>query len=529
MASENKRGTLRDAGMFVGWGVILFAVIYLGTYIGEEWLEGTLYTWLYDRGSIPYLETFAFAVALAILLRKGPQERKEQAGMKIIREAFDNEEIYESNREKQITRPDVIRLYGKIRSELRGSSKGHDSMVVNRILMALRRFQNTHSSGEVDTVVASLSDLDRAKVESGYLIVKYLASLIPILGFFGTVYGMSLAIISFTEALNKATSIELIRPVLNGIAYNLGVAFDTTVVALAWSGIVLFGIALKQRTDENLLNEIDEFCLDILVSRLQILSSEDSIIEEGFRDTVNAINRHSLRVTNDLSSVNRAIKELAEESAGMAQGVAAVHEAIDKGKLSSITENMEKTVEELSSMGRDIDVISVAVRSGGGRGVDLSPIQAQLSDIVAGLAPLGEMHQRTLSIEDILKANIEGIKKTLHEIATRERLPLEKLDAVVAELAKLPKQFESLEQMVAALKQFEANSETVFAGTRTALTELKPALENLSAQTAEQVRQVLMQLLKVTAAGHQMDMLHPSRVQSIQKADFDQILKDLFR
>ena len=55
-----------------------------------------------------------------------------------------------------------------------------------------------------------------------------------------------------------------ITPVTSG----LGVAFDTTLVALVMSIILSFPASAVQKAEEDLLNEVDEYCLDNLLKRL---------------------------------------------------------------------------------------------------------------------------------------------------------------------------------------------------------------------------------------------------------------------
>ncbi|MEK6238868.1 MAG: hypothetical protein N2C14_29485, partial [Planctomycetales bacterium] len=83
-----------------------------------------------------------------------------------------------------------------------------------------------------------------------------------------TVLGISNAVGGFAGSLDQAQDISVLKESLNGVTSGLAVAFDTTLVALVMSLIVMFPTTSMQQSEEDLLNWVDEYCNENLVKRL---------------------------------------------------------------------------------------------------------------------------------------------------------------------------------------------------------------------------------------------------------------------
>ncbi len=62
---------------------------------------------------------------------------------------------------------------------------------------------------------------------------------------------------------------DAIRASLNDVTSGLATAFDTTLVALIFSLLVMFPTSSMQKAEEDLLNWVDEYCNENLIKRLQ--------------------------------------------------------------------------------------------------------------------------------------------------------------------------------------------------------------------------------------------------------------------
>jgi hypothetical protein len=116
-------------------------------------------------------------------------------------------------------------------------------------------------------VLASQSEIDSHAVNSSYAILNVFIWAIPILGFIGTVQGLGSAVGSL--GIQDTANVEGIKESLGTITGGLGVAFDTTLVALIMSLMLKFPASSLQKAEEDLLNWVDEYCNENLLKRLK--------------------------------------------------------------------------------------------------------------------------------------------------------------------------------------------------------------------------------------------------------------------
>jgi flagellar motor component MotA len=117
---------------------------------------------------------------------------------------------------------------------------------------------------QANAVLNSSLELFLHEIDLRYTIVRYTVWAIPALGFIGTVMGISLA-------LAYAGSVDIQNPdLLAELTKRLAVAFNTTLLALAMSGVLVFVQHVVQAYDERALNETGQYCLDNLINRLYV-------------------------------------------------------------------------------------------------------------------------------------------------------------------------------------------------------------------------------------------------------------------
>lgn len=146
-----------------------------------------------------------------------------------------------------------------------------DFILFRRIEMALSNLGNIGEVRDVGAVLESQADSDASAVDSSYTVIRSLIWTIPILGFIGTVVGLSQAIGSFTDVLNQAGGDSAsIKSKLGPVVGGLATAFETTLVALlAAVSIQLLSTWVFKR-EESLLDGITDFTNEHVLSRLKL-------------------------------------------------------------------------------------------------------------------------------------------------------------------------------------------------------------------------------------------------------------------
>jgi biopolymer transport protein ExbB/TolQ len=104
---------------------------------------------------------------------------------------------------------------------------------------------------DLDDQMRSLADVDAIAQENSFALLRLLTWAMPILGFLGTVLGITQAIGGVTpEALEEGMS-----ALTNGLAE----AFDATALALALTMITMFLSSLVERREQSILEAVDKY------------------------------------------------------------------------------------------------------------------------------------------------------------------------------------------------------------------------------------------------------------------------------
>ncbi len=141
-----------------------------------------------------------------------------------------------------------------------------DSLMVNRIRKALEFFEVRQNVGHVSAMMVSQSAIDGSRIMGSYIILRAFLWAIPLLGFIGTVIGLSHAISGM--AFGDVEDISAVMGSINNVTSGLGTAFDATLLGLVFAVILNFPLNSLAKHEEEALNDIDAFCNEVLLPRL---------------------------------------------------------------------------------------------------------------------------------------------------------------------------------------------------------------------------------------------------------------------
>ncbi|MBF0258948.1 MAG: MotA/TolQ/ExbB proton channel family protein [Desulfamplus sp.] len=216
-----------------------------------------------NRGITPFFIVFFSCWSLCILFvkwRKVIFQQKALALM-VVPQTADFE--LTKNTAKNI----LSRMYGLV-------DDPKHFVLLNRIERALANLRNIGMIADVSEVLRAQAQNDEDQMESSYALVRGFVWAIPVLGFIGTVLGLSQAIGSFGTVIVKSEGLEYLKTSLQEITSGLSVAFDTTLIALvAALCIQLLMIGLKKK-EESFLDDCNDYCHANIISRLRLSSPE---------------------------------------------------------------------------------------------------------------------------------------------------------------------------------------------------------------------------------------------------------------
>jgi hypothetical protein len=245
------------------WGVLASIVFF--RVINSESL-GNQFLQRYCAGHpVEYIETAFFFVGLAVLL------------LKLVDAAFQFRRVDEPRlgpppRQKQPVEHAEV-LLGHLR---RNWPEGEGDAVVARLRGALEHIQRTRSTAGLDDELKYLSEQESNRNYSSYAFLRIIIWAIPILGFLGTVVGITEAIANLSpDALEKC---------MPDVIKGLGVAFDTTALALSLSMILMFVQYWIEKFEGRLAARTDDHVAQELSGRFEQTAAESSDKLDGSRD-----------------------------------------------------------------------------------------------------------------------------------------------------------------------------------------------------------------------------------------------------
>ena len=190
-----------------------------------------------------------FFWALAILAYKGFAVWRQQAQLDM--------DLLELPYDMPIGTEDTKALISRLQA-LPGN--GQSFLLTTALKNAILRFASTRNIQDAATAVRTTCDAHGERLESELSIIRYVAWAIPSVGFIGTVRGIGAALSQAHRAVEGD---------ITGVTQSLGVAFNSTFIALVLSIILMFFIHQLQLRQERLVLDADNYCQQNLINKLR--------------------------------------------------------------------------------------------------------------------------------------------------------------------------------------------------------------------------------------------------------------------
>lgn len=207
--------------------------------------RGSIFTYPFTIQNITYV---IFAAGLADLYIRWRAARAEQA---FIGRGFLPED------DASVLQIDDL---GPIRRKVSKLYDGENGFLPYLIDLTTTQLQASHSVDQAVSIMQSSLDLLTHRVDLRYQTVRYIAWLIPTIGFIGTIVGIAVAL-EFIDA----RKIDIGR-----VTSGLSVSFYTTLVALLASTVLVFVQHAVQKMEESALNDAAQYCLKNLINRVYV-------------------------------------------------------------------------------------------------------------------------------------------------------------------------------------------------------------------------------------------------------------------
>ncbi len=152
---------------------------------------------------------------------------------------------------------DMREIHDKIEEDAKTTGS-----LAHLIQKLMSQFQASHSIEQTNNMLNSQLELQSNAIDTDYNMIRYITWFIPTLGFIGTVMGISQALAYAGETNGQGDNF------VAELTEKLAVAFDTTLLALVMSAILVFMMHIIQGREERNLVQMGQYTLDNFVNKI---------------------------------------------------------------------------------------------------------------------------------------------------------------------------------------------------------------------------------------------------------------------
>lgn len=145
--------------------------------------------------------------------------------------------------------PEDTRGFSRAMQALSASEREY--LLPRTLLAALQRFGSTENIQDVSNAVKEVCETQADRLDSELAMIRYIVWAIPSIGFIGTVRGIG-------QALGQAH--RAVEGDIVGVTMSLGVAFNSTFIALVISLFIMFIMHQLQLAQERLVLDTHSYC-----------------------------------------------------------------------------------------------------------------------------------------------------------------------------------------------------------------------------------------------------------------------------
>ncbi len=165
---------------------------------------------------------------------------------------------------------------------------------------------------DLDEHLKYLAELSSEQMHASYSLIRTITWAVPIIGFLGTVIGITIAIANVTP--------DQLDTSLSEVTGGLAVAFDTTALALGLSLVLVFSTFVVERMEQKLLEKIELFGIENITTCMSVSersmspleSAEAEAAEQLVQRTEEMINRQTELWQQNIEGLRERWSEIME-------------------------------------------------------------------------------------------------------------------------------------------------------------------------------------------------------------------------
>lgn len=301
----------------------------------------------------------------------------------------------------------------------------HNTFLFQRIAAILEFLVQRRSTVELDDHLRTLTDTDGITLDASYSLTRFITWAIPILGFLGTVLGITGAIANVSpESLES----QGIKSVTNGLA----LAFDATALALSLTMITMFLSFLVERSENGVLEKVDRLVdrqlahrfLRTVADSAPVIAAMESQTQSMLAATLQLVQQQAELWAKSMAEIERKTAEA--QTSQTERLAAALDTALDRTlkihaqRLAGMEQQfLAQSIKIFDQMGQ----VSVAVRSAGQEQlVALERVAKVFAAQVQSLQQVQQGEKHLVQLQTVLQQNLNSIagtgafERTLHTL-----------------------------------------------------------------------------------------------------------------
>ncbi len=419
-------------------------------------LKGTkadyVYALINKRGPIQFIELFmSFMVAAQIFLK----QRIVRNQTRVMNENPIDTRI-DLNDEEQVH---------TLRKTIVNQESYSNSIMLSRMDRILGLWLSTKDVARLSGWASAESDRDVSSSDSSYALSRVLIWAIPILGFIGTVQGLGGAVSGFSSFLAGSAELSQIKDAIANVTIGLGVAFDTTFLALMLVTFLMFPMSSVQRREEGLFVEIDIYLDETLISKfpspeqqpIVIENLEDSI-EAAFRRYIPDPDRYDEVFTR---SIEKAAGVVEERFSNLTQNYQVILKDLTtrlSGSMASVGESLQGALQKVvSDLHSQEDILLDSRRKVAAE--EAGKLKGMLEEVhVAAMKTAEEYRDSAKALQDATSASMDKSLSAAQELGARMQ-DVARMASGIEELLRIDQAVEKVLSGMASSDEFRKTLE----------------------------------------------------------------------
>ena len=355
-----------------------------------------------QRGPIQWLELLSFFVIVFFIIQKNRILKTQ-----IQHIADDTAKLTGVNMESEEELQDL-------RKRIQESGIDKKSILLSRLDRALGLWVATKDLGRVSGWIGAEATRDNVMSDMTFTIARLMIWVIPILGFIGTVQGLGAAVGGFADFLSGSAELSAIKGAIAQVTISLGVAFDTTFLALMLVTLIQFPLTSVMRREGSFMAEVDIYLDEHFVRRLPS-AEQQTIMIENLEDSIEAAFRRYIPDPDRYEevftvSIEKAGDELKKQFDELTQRYVAVRKDATDDEVKALAAAMAHAHAQAAEMAERYAGTAREIQATLGESLQKAAGAAGIVERqIATIVELGAKIQELLKVEHALERAMAGI------------------------------------------------------------------------------------------------------------------------